>query len=102
MEIWSATVDAFALLASGDAALWRIVWVSLKVAIAGLLLAAPPGLLIAYLIAMHRFAGRRALVVLAQMRMQMQMPLVALAKVQVLVKPRCNDVLICRKGTDFQ
>ncbi|NQE98092.1 ABC transporter permease, partial [Escherichia coli] len=25
MEIWSATVDAFALLASGDAALWRIV-----------------------------------------------------------------------------
>ncbi|MGN7104399.1 ABC transporter permease [Ralstonia holmesii] len=66
MEIWSATVDAFALLASGDAALWLIVWVSLKVAIAGLLLAAPPGLLIAYLIAMHRFMGRRALVVLAQ------------------------------------
>ncbi|MGM3273608.1 ABC transporter permease [Ralstonia sp. 24A2] len=66
MEIWSATVDAFALLASGDAALWTIVWVSLKVAIAGLLLAAPPGLLIAYAIAMHRFAGRRALVVLAQ------------------------------------
>ena len=66
MEIWSATVDAFTLLASGDAALWLIVWVSLKVAIAGLLLAAPPGLLIAYLIAMHRFMGRRALVVLAQ------------------------------------
>ena len=62
MEIWSATVDAFTLLASGDAALWLIVWVSLKVAIAGLLLAAPPGLLIAYLIAMHRFMGRRALV----------------------------------------
>ena len=66
MEIWSATVDAFTLLASGDAALWLIVWVSLKVAIAGLLLAAPPGLLIAYLIAMHRFMGRRALVVLAE------------------------------------
>jgi tungstate transport system permease protein len=66
MEIWSATVDAFALLASGDAALWLIVWTSLKVAMAGLLLATPPGLLTAYAIAMHRFAGRRALVVLAQ------------------------------------
>ena len=66
MEIWSATADAFVLLANGDAALWLIVWTSLKVALAGLLLAAPAGLLMAYAIAMHRFVGRRALVVLAQ------------------------------------
>ncbi|MCK4121886.1 ABC transporter permease [Ralstonia pseudosolanacearum] len=66
MDIWSATVEAFALLTRGDAALWVIVWTSLKVALAGLLLAAPPALLLAYAIAMHRFPGRRALVVLAQ------------------------------------
>lgn len=60
MDIWSATVEAFALLTRGDAALWVIVWTSLKVALAGLLLAAPPALLLAYAIAMHRFpdAGR--------------------------------------------
>lgn len=66
MDIWSATVDAFSLLARGDAALWTIVWTSLKVAVAGLLLAAPPALLMAYAVAMHRFPGRRAVVVLAQ------------------------------------
>ncbi|AEG68173.1 ABC transporter permease [Ralstonia solanacearum] len=66
MDICSATVDAFALLARGDAALWVIVWTSLKVAVAGLLLAAPPALLMAYAVAMHRFPGRRVLVVLAQ------------------------------------
>lgn len=66
MDIWSATVEAFALLTRGDAALWVIVWTSLKVALAGLLLAAPPALLLAYAIAVHRFPGRRALVVLAQ------------------------------------
>lgn len=66
MDIWSTTVDAFSLLARGDAALWTIVWTSLKVAVAGLLLAAPPALLMAYAVAMHRFPGRRAVVVLAQ------------------------------------
>jgi tungstate transport system permease protein len=60
------TTDAFALLFGGDAELWGIVFVSLKVAILGLLIAAPPGIALGYLLAMKRFRGRRVLVVLLQ------------------------------------
>ncbi len=60
------TTEAFSLLFGGDAELWGIIFVSLKVAIVGLLIAAPPGIALGYLLAMKRFRGRRVLVVLLQ------------------------------------
>ncbi|MBY4897311.1 ABC transporter permease [Cupriavidus sp. AU9028] len=66
MDIGAATMAAFVLLASGDPALWQIVQTSLTVALAGLALATPPAIAAAYLIATHRFPGRRVLVVVAQ------------------------------------
>lgn len=66
MEIGAATAAAFRLLASGDAALWVIVWTSLMVACLGLLIATVPAILAAYLIASHAFPGRRALIVVSQ------------------------------------
>ena len=61
MNISDAVVRAFALLFTGDPDLWRIVWVSLKTSIVGLLLASPPAILIGYVVAMRRFAGNPAL-----------------------------------------
>ncbi|QYY31001.1 MULTISPECIES: ABC transporter permease [Cupriavidus] len=66
MEIGAATLAAFRLLASGDAALWFIVWTSLMVAVLGLAIATAPAVGAAWLIATHRFPGRRAVVVVAQ------------------------------------
>lgn len=61
-----ATRDAFALLAAGDAGLWRMAGITLGTSIAGLLLAAPPAVLLGYLVAMNRFHGRRIVLWLAQ------------------------------------
>ena len=66
MSLLDATTDAFRLLFGGNAELWGIVFISLKVALVGLVLAVPPGVVSGYLLAMHRFPGRRALVVLTQ------------------------------------
>jgi len=66
MDLAAATQEAFALLLTGNRELWHIVATSLGVALGGLLLAAPPAILGAYLIATGRFPGRRALVVLLQ------------------------------------
>lgn len=66
MSLLDATGAAFRLLFGGDAELWGIVFISLKVALLGLAIAAPPGIVLGYLLAMHRFPGRRALVVLTQ------------------------------------
>jgi len=66
MDIGDATVAAFRLLWSGDAALWHIIGVSLSVSLGGLLLATPPAILLGYLVASHAFPGRRVLVVVLQ------------------------------------
>ena len=66
MPLLDATLAAFGLLFAGDAALWRIVWVSLKTSVAGLLLAAPPAVVMGYLVASHRFRGRRLVIWLTQ------------------------------------
>ena len=66
MSLLDATAEAFRLLFGGNAELWGIVFISLKVALVGLALAVPPGVVSGYLLAMHRFPGRRALVVLTQ------------------------------------
>lgn len=66
MDIGNATAAALRLLWNGDAALWQIIGVSLMVSLGGLLLATPPAVLLAYLVASHAFPGRRALVVVLQ------------------------------------
>jgi tungstate transport system permease protein len=78
MGLFDATARAFALLASGDAALWQIVWVSVKTALSGLLLATPPAVVLGYLIAMHRFPGRRIALWLAQAALSLPTVLIGL------------------------
>ena len=78
MALGEAIRGAFVLLLSGDAALWTIVWVSLKTSMAGLLLATPAAVLLAYLVASHRFAGRRVLIWLAQAALALPTVLIGL------------------------
>ena len=73
-----AVRDAFALLVTGDAALWQIVWVSFKTSVTGLLLATPPAILAGYALARGRFAGRRLLIWLAQAALSMPTVLIGL------------------------
>lgn len=66
MGLSEAITAAFSMLLSGDAALWRIVWVSLGTTVAALALAAPVAILAGYAIAAHRFRGRRLVIWLTQ------------------------------------
>ena len=66
MDLLDTTREALRLLISGDAALWQIVWVSLKVSLGALLLIGPPSIAAGYLLATLSFPGRRLLVVLIQ------------------------------------
>jgi tungstate transport system permease protein len=78
MTLPEAVQEALVLLVGFDADLWRIIWVSLKTAILGLLLAAPPAILAAYLIASYRFPGRRILLWLAQAALSLPTVLIGL------------------------
>lgn len=66
MYLTDAMRDAFTLLLSGDAALWQIIWVSLKTSLIGLTLATPLALLAGYVIATRDFSGRRIAIWLTQ------------------------------------
>lgn len=66
MNFPDALREALSLLFGGDADLWRIIFVSLRVSVLGLLLATAPGIALGFLLAMHRFPGRRVLVILVQ------------------------------------
>jgi tungstate transport system permease protein len=78
MSLPDAIQGAFMLLLTGDAALWRIVWVSIKTSVLGLLLATPPAVALGYAIAMHRFPGRRLVVWLAQAALSLPTVLIGL------------------------
>lgn len=66
MDLFDPTRQAFALLLSGDAKLWGIIWVSLWVAIAAVAITAPPAIAAGFALAKLKFAGRRVIVVLVQ------------------------------------
>ena len=66
MDILASTRQAFALLFSGDAELWTIIWISLRVSLIALAVATPPAVVLGYALAQTRFPGRRILVVLIQ------------------------------------
>jgi len=78
LPLFDTTLHAFALLFSGDPALWAIIWVSLKTSVLGLLLAAPPAILLGYVIAMYRFRGRRIAIWLAQAALSLPTVLIGL------------------------
>jgi len=60
--IGQATTDAIRLLLAGDAGLWEIVGISFRVSTTAILVATPPALAIAFLLAFMRFPGRRLLI----------------------------------------
>ena len=66
MELVETTRQALQLLFAGDAELWRIVWVSLKVSVGALLLISPLAITTGYLLATQRFPGRRVIVSVIQ------------------------------------
>ncbi len=78
MSLIDALADAWQLLVSGDRALWVIIWISLKTSLLGLLIAAPPSVVAGYLIATHRFIGRRVLIWLAQAALSLPTVLIGL------------------------
>ena len=78
MSLLDALAHAFALLFTGDAGLWRIIWVSLSTTMAGLILAAPPAILLGYLVGMNAFRGRRIVIWLAQAALSLPTVLVGL------------------------
>jgi len=81
-----ATRAAFALLFSGDAALWQIIWVSLKTTGVGLALATPPALLAGYALAGSNFRGRRILIWLAQVALSIPTVLIGLLLYMMLTR----------------
>ena len=78
MELLAATRDAFMLLFTGDAALWQVVWVSVKTTILALALAAPLAVVTGYAIATRHFFGRRLLIWLAQVSLSFPTVLIGL------------------------
>ncbi|ABR89389.1 Molybdenum transport system permease protein ModB [compost metagenome] len=78
MSLIEATQAAFGLLFSGDAVLWRIIWISLKTSILGLLIATPIAVLIGYLIATREFIGRRIVIWIAQAALSLPTVLIGL------------------------
>lgn len=78
MALMEAIRSAFSLLFSGDAALWQIIWISVKTSVIGLALAAPVAVIAGYLIATGRFAGRRVVIWLAQASLSLPTVLIGL------------------------
>ncbi len=78
MPLLDATRGAFALLFSGDPALWLIIWISLKTSVIGLLLATPIAVVAGYAIASYRFPGRRLVIWLAQAALSLPTVLIGL------------------------
>ena len=78
MSLIDATRAAFALLFSGDATLWKIIWISLKTSLIGLMLATPLALMAGYAIAAYRFRGRRLVIWLAQAALSLPTVLIGL------------------------
>ncbi|MDR2874643.1 MAG: ABC transporter permease [Methylobacillus sp.] len=66
MSLSEAALQALHMLLEGDPALWGIIHVSLRVCFFAMVLATPPAVALAFLLANFSFPGRRVLVVLVQ------------------------------------
>lgn len=78
MHLLDAIRDAFALLLSGDAELWQVIWVSLKTTLIALLLATPLAVIAGYGLAVHPFRGRRVAIWLVQASLALPTVLIGL------------------------
>lgn len=78
MQLIDAVRGAFALLFSGDPVLWKIIWISLKTSLTGLLFATPVAVAMGYAIASYRFPGRRIAIWLAQAALSLPTVLIGL------------------------
>ncbi len=63
MDLLHTSREALSLLFSGNAELWQIVWISLKVSVSALVLISPIAISAGYLLATQRFPGRRMIIV---------------------------------------
>ncbi len=66
MELWATTQEALRLLVTGDATLWGVVWISLKVSLTALLIATPLAVATGFILATVAFPGRRTVVIVLQ------------------------------------
>ena len=66
MSLLEATQQAFQRLFAGDAELWTIVWISLKVSLTALAIATPFAVALGFWVASNRFPGRRVIIVALQ------------------------------------
>jgi len=66
LDLLATTRQAFVLLFSGDPDLWAIIFVSIKVSVAAMLVATPWAVAIGYLLAVSSFRGRTLLIQLNQ------------------------------------
>ena len=66
MSLLDATGEAFRRLLAGDAELWSIVWISLKVSLTALAVATPFAVALGFWVASNRFVGRRFAIVALQ------------------------------------
>ncbi len=84
MSLIASLQDAFILLFSGDAALWAIIWTSLKTSLLSLLIATPFTVVIGYWLATNKFIGRRFITWILQASLSMPTVLVGLLLYMVL------------------
>jgi tungstate transport system permease protein len=78
MQITDAIQHAFALLFSGDATLWQIIWISLKTSVVALLIATPVAVIAGYLVATRSFGGRRIIIWITQATLSLPTVLIGL------------------------
>lgn len=66
MDWLATTLEAFVLLFTGDAELWQVIFISLRVSLLAMLIATPPAIAFGYFLATASFPGRRTLIVITQ------------------------------------
>lgn len=83
-SISSATWQAIQLLLSGDADLWEIILISFRVSLIAILLATPPAILMAFVLAFGKFPGRRLLIAITNTALAIPAVVVGLSLYLVL------------------
>ena len=78
MNLIASLHDAFILLFTGDAALWTIIWTSLKTSFISLIIATPFTVVVGYWLATNKFIGRRFVIWILQASLSMPTVLVGL------------------------
>lgn len=86
MSLSEAALQALRMLWEGDPTLWGIVYVSIRVCFFSLLLASPPAVALAFILANFAFPGRRILIVLVQTLLALPTVVIGLVMYFVLTR----------------